>query len=192
MTMNAWPDHLLTLEEWSALPEAPSHHVELADGVLIAAPRPAPWHQIAAGHLMSDLNRQLPATLYASQDVEVVIESSFPATVRAPDVLVIAESLFRSNPARIDAREVLLAVELISPGSTGTDRFTKTGEYAGAGIPHYWVIDLSAPSLTTYALVGDHYEVTQKVTGPVTLSEPATLAVDVSRLLHKNYAARDL
>ncbi|XVV01984.1 hypothetical protein ACQPW3_32055 [Actinosynnema sp. CA-248983] len=33
----SWPDHLLTLEEWDALPEIESHHVELVEGVLVAA-----------------------------------------------------------------------------------------------------------------------------------------------------------
>jgi Uma2 family endonuclease len=142
---------------------------------------------------VSDLNRQLPSTLYASSDVEVVIDSSFPATVRTPDVLVISESLFLRNPPRIDASEVLLAVEIISPGTRRTDRFLKVVEYAAAGIPHYWVIDLTEPaSITTCTLAGAEYEVTEKATGPVMLSEPATIAVDVSRLIQRDYFTRPL
>ncbi|WP_459721002.1 Uma2 family endonuclease [Actinophytocola sp. KF-1] len=193
MSVQPWPDHLLTLEEWDALPEDTSRHYELAEGVLVVAPRPAPHHQRAAGNLMVDLNRQLPPTLAATQDVEVVVESSFPATVRAPDVLVVSESLFRRNPPRVDAAEVLLAVEIISPGTRRTDRVLKAAEYAAAGIPHYWVIDLTEPaSITTCTLVGAEYEVTEKATGPVTLSEPATIAVDVSRLIERDYATRAL
>jgi Uma2 family endonuclease len=193
MSVLPWPDHLLTLEEWDALPEDTTRHFELAEGVLVVAPRPAPHHQTAAGHLLSDLNRQLPTTLYATQDIEVVIESSYPATVRAPDVLVMSESLFLLNPPRIDASEVLLAVEIISPGSRSADIFLKPGEYASAGIPHYWVIDLTAPaSLTTYALAGDTYELVEKATGRIVLSEPATIDVDVSRLIHRDYSTRDL
>ena len=193
MSVLPWPDHLLTLEEWDALPEDNSRHLELAEGVLVVAPRPAPQHQTAASHLVSDLNRQLPSTLYATSDVEVLIESSFPATVRAPDVLVISESLFRRNPPRINASEVLLAVEIISPGTRRTDRFFKAIEYASAGIPHYWVVDLTEPaSLTTCTLAGSEYEVTEKATGPVTLTEPATIAVDVSRLTERDYASRQL
>jgi Uma2 family endonuclease len=152
------------------------------------APRPAPHHRTATGNLMVDLNRQLPNTLAATQDVEVVIESSLPATVRAPDVTVMSRSLYLSNPPRVDARKVLLAVEIISPGSRVTDRITKAAEYAGAGIPHYWIIDLTPPAnLTTFTLVGSQYEVTEKVTGPITLSEPATITVDVSRLTQLDY-----
>lgn len=193
MSVPPWPDHLLTLEEWDALPEDISRRYELAEGVLVVAPRPAPHHQQAVGNLMYDLNRQLPPTLRANLDVEVVIESSFPATVRAPDVLVMSESLYRCNPPRIDAGEVLLAVEIVSPGTGRTDRILKPAEYAAAGIPHYWVIDLTDPaSITTHALVEGRYEVTEKATGPVTLSEPATIAVDVSRLIERDYFSRTL
>jgi Uma2 family endonuclease len=93
--------------------------------------------------------------------------------VRAPDVLVVSESFFQRNPARIDAGEVLLAVEIISPGTRRTDRVLKAAEYAAAGIPHYWVIDLIVPaSITTCTLVGAEYEVAEKATGPVTSPSP--------------------
>ena len=84
---------------------------------------------------MVDLNRRLPLDLSAIMNVEIVIESSFPATVRAPAVIVTSESVFQRNPSRIDAAEVLLAVEIISPGSRQTDRILKPVEYATAGIP---------------------------------------------------------
>lgn len=193
MTVQPWPDHLLTLEEWDALPEDTSRQAELVEGVLVVAPRPAPLHNTAGCHLVADLNRQLPATLYATSDVEVVVESTFPATIRAPDVLVISESLFRLSPPRIDAKEVLLAVEIVSPGSRKTDRILKAAEYAGAGIPYYWIIDLADPAnLTTFALSGAEYVPTEKATGPVMLTEPATISIDVSRLPERGYAQRPL
>jgi Uma2 family endonuclease len=193
MNVPPGPGRLLTLAEWDALPEDLSRHCELAEGVLVAAPRPAPHHRRAAGNLMVDLNRQLPRTLCATQDVEVVIESSFPATVRSPDVIVTSESLFARNPARIDASEVLLAVEIVSPGTRRIDRVLKPAEYASAGIPCYWVIDLTEPpDITACTLAGAAYEVTEKATGPVTLSGPATVTVDVSRLTRRDYPSRVL
>jgi hypothetical protein len=47
-------------------------------------------------------------------------------------------------------------------------------------------------SLTTFALVEDQYEIIDKVTGPVTLLEPATIAVDVSKLTQRDYFAREI
>ena len=33
----------------------------------------------------------------------------------------------------------------MSPGSHRTDHVIKRGEYADAGIPHYWIVDLDNP-----------------------------------------------
>jgi hypothetical protein len=45
------------------------------------------------------------------------------------------------------------------------------------------VIDLKEPAtLTAYTLMDRRYEIAVKATGPVTVSEPATITVDVSRL----------
>lgn len=182
------PGHLLTLQEWDALPEDTSRHYELAEGVLLVSPKPAPLHQIAMGNLMVDLNRQLPGTLVATQDTEVVVNPRFPATVRAPDVLVTSASRIRQNPPRFDAGDVLLAIEIISPGSSTVDRIHKLAEYAQAGIPHYWLVDLKQPAtLTAYNLVDGSYEIAAKSTESVTLTEPATLTVDVSRLTDRQY-----
>lgn len=193
MTVLPWPDHLLSLEEWDALPEDKSHHLELVEGVLAVSPRPIRPHQIAAGNLMVAINLQLPSTLAATQDSEVVIEADFPATVRAPDVLVMSKSVCQLEEYRVDASEVLLAVEIISPGSRKVDRIFKAAEYAGAGIPYYWIVDLTSPaSLTALTLVGREYEVIEKATGPVTLSEPATITVDVSKLTELDYVRHQL
>jgi Uma2 family endonuclease len=108
---------------------------------------------------------------------------------RVADVLVTSVSRWRQNPPRFDAGDVLLTVEIVSPGSGTTDRITKLGEYAQAEIPHYWVIDLEEPaSLIAYNLVDDRYEIAAKATERVTLAEPATLTVDVSRLTEPLYA----
>lgn len=182
------PDHLLTLTEWDALPQDTSRHYELAEGVLVVSPRAAPHHNTTMGNLMVAINRQLPSTLVATQDSEVVVSRRFPATVRAPGVLVTSASRYRQNPPRFDAADVLLAIEIVSPGSGTTDRVTKLAEYASAGIPHYWVIDLRRPAtLVAHTLVGDRYEITAKATEKVTLAEPATITVDVSRLTDPQY-----
>ena len=38
----------------------------------------------------------------------------------------------------------MLAAEIVSPGSRGTDYVMKMHEYAKAGIPHYWIVDATA------------------------------------------------
>jgi Uma2 family endonuclease len=56
--------------------------------------------------------------------------------------------------------DVLLVVEIVSPGSEGVDTVTKRNEYAAAGIPQYRVVDQdSAQTVTMHRLNDDHYAV---------------------------------
>ena len=55
--------------------------------------------------------------------------------------------------------DVLLVVEIISPGSEATDTVAKRTEYAGAGIPQYWTVDQDpAQTVTMYRLDGNRYQ----------------------------------
>lgn len=138
MSTSPWPDHLLTLAEWDTLADDPSRRCELIQGVLVVVPRPAPLHQRAMVRLATELDRQLPDPLTALADVEVLIDATHPATVRVPDVVVVPTVVAERNPPRLDAGDVLLAVEIISSGTKRTDRVTKLTEYADAGIAGYW------------------------------------------------------
>ena len=189
-----WPDHLLTLHEWTALPPDSNHHVELVDGALLVTPRPAALQQRAMTRLATSIEDQLPSGLCTVADAEVVItpadlddatDSIIPATVRVPDVVVVASALLADNPARLPAAEILLAVEIISPGTRTTDRVTKLVEYADAGISAYWLIDLDppAPSLTAYILVDGDYEVVADGSGTVELESPFPLQVKLDELI---------
>jgi Uma2 family endonuclease len=179
-----WNDHLLTLEEYDALPEDNSRHYELHEGVLIVTPRAIPLHQKVAYHLQVALDAHLSDDWEIFQDVEVVLRSVFPPIVRAPDLVIVSAEAAEANPPRFAPDQVLLAVEIISPGSRNTDTITKPAEYAAAGIPHYWVIDLESPlSLTVFHLVGDlGYQRAPAVTGRFTTSEPFPLDIDLTSL----------
>jgi Uma2 family endonuclease len=182
----AWPDHLLALAEWEALPEDTKHRCELVEGILLVAPRPAPMHQRALVRIATELDRQLPDDLTALADVEVLIDGSFPPTVRAPDVVVVPTAQAERNPTRLQAADVVLAVEIISPGTSRTDRVTKLAEYADAGIKHYWLVDLDPPvSLTAYLLVGDGYEKELESAGEVDVLSPAVLRLNLDALLSR-------
>jgi Uma2 family endonuclease len=181
-----WPDHLLTLAEWDALPEDTSHRYELVEGILLVAPRPAPMHQRAMVRITAELDRQLPDDLTALADVDVLIEGGFPPTVRAPDVVVVPSAQAEQNPTRLEAADVLVAVEIISPGTGRTDRVTKLAEYADAGIAHYWLVDLEPPAtLTTYLLVDGDYEEVARGIGAIDLGAPAPVRLDVDGLLSR-------
>ncbi|WP_153536568.1 Uma2 family endonuclease [Actinomadura macrotermitis] len=75
-------------------------------------------------------------------------EITTPTGIRKPDVLVIPREVARAviideSPKVIPGGEVLLAAEVVSPGSSSerTDRLRKVGEYATLGIPQYWIVE---------------------------------------------------
>lgn len=182
----SWPDHLLTLEEFEQLPEDNSRRYELQEGVLHVTPKAASLHQRVVGALVARLNEQLPAEWEAVPDVEVVLARTWPPTVRIPDVVVAASSLIDENPARLHAQDVLLAVEVVSPGSSQTDRVVKRHEYAGAKIPHYWVLDLDEPVTLTEDRWHDGLYKTHFDDGGTFLTgEPAELTIDLDALVRR-------
>lgn len=77
----------LSLDDWIALPEDNSQHVELVEEVLQVSPKPVFGHQRAAARLWGQLNDQLPPEFEPVMYMDVVIAGGPVATVRVPDVL---------------------------------------------------------------------------------------------------------
>ncbi len=101
--------------------------------------------------------------------VEVVITAD-PLTIRAPDVIVVGTWLLDADVARCTAADALLAVEILATGTRRVDRVLKFSEYAEAGIPQYWIVDLDDPtSLLVYVLVDGNYELSGEHTGTAAL-----------------------
>ncbi|MDN5861674.1 MAG: Uma2 family endonuclease [Pseudonocardia sp.] len=176
---------LMTLEEFDALPEDEPARYELQEGVLVMSPRPNRKHSRATGRLYAQITAQLPPELECLIDFEVVVQADHPATLRAPDLLVVPTD---GAEQRIRATDALLAIEIISPGSRNVDLHLKPFEYADAGIPHYWVVDLDppAPSITVFGLgaPGDGYRESQTATGELVVAEPFPLRIDIDALVN--------
>lgn len=85
----------------------------------------------------------------------------------------------------IRASEVLIAVQVVSPGSKRTDHVEKRSQYADAGIPHYRIVDLDSPvSLLARHLAGEFgYADGGAVTGTFTTSAPFSAGIDLDALL---------
>ncbi len=115
MSVLSWPDHLLTLPEWDALPDDNRYRLEVVEGVLLVAPRPLTFHQRAVTRLGYLINEQLPPELCALSEVDLIL-TEHPLTVRSPDVLVTTTVLADTNPARYRPEDVFLTVEVLSEG----------------------------------------------------------------------------
>jgi len=184
MPLHHDPGLLMTLDEWVALPEDDTYRYELQEGVLLVSPRAARRHQLAAQRLSQQLDGQLPVDWESVLDMEVVVRAPHPPTVRVPDVVV---TRVGGPEDRLAASDVLLAVEIISPGSRNVDLHLKPYEYAEAGIPHYWIVDLDppAPSITVCHLgtpdVG--YVEAPAATGELVTTAPLRLRIDIPALV---------
>jgi Uma2 family endonuclease len=163
----------LGLEAWDQLEPAESQRLELVDGALIMTPRPQLLHSLASGRLYRLLDTQASADHVVLIESEVVIDPDFPATVRVPDLLIIHRSAVMPEVHRVLPDDVVLAVELVSPGSVHTDYGAKRYEYEQAQIPYYWMVDIAQRRITCLKLVGGRYqEVTVPAGDRVMIPEP--------------------
>jgi putative restriction endonuclease len=85
----------------------------------------------------------------------------------------------------IRASEVHVIVEVLSPGSKRTDNVLKRSEYADAGIPHYWIVDIEPPvSLLACHLAGEFgYADSGTATGTFAATAPFLVEIDLDALL---------
>ncbi|MVU80170.1 Uma2 family endonuclease [Nocardia sp. ET3-3] len=178
-----WPNHLLTIAEWSLLPENNKHCRELVDGVLVVAPQP-PRHQLAVWRLAAQLERALPRRVAAMARIELIIDEGSPPTVRVPDVLIVGGAAGAEHATRVWPGDVLAAIEIVSPGSRRVDRIMKFAEYAAAGIEHYWLLETeNSLRLLTHRLRDGRYVPTGEYAGQVTLElDELNLPLDLDAL----------
>lgn len=119
------------------------------------------------------------------------MQAAFPPTMRAPDLVVVRVD---GPENRVPASEALLAVEIISPGTRKVDTHLKALEYADAGIPHYWLIDLDppAPTITVsgFGAPGDGYVESQTATGQLVVTEPFDMRIDIDALVARRVIIR--
>ena len=183
--------HLLTVSEYLEIGEIEPGYSELVEGRLLMSPSPAPRHQRVVRRLMWQLEAQLPPTLEVLHDIDVDLQltpADAPGTVRRPDLVVVpyaASDGVDRDGGILRASDALVVIEVVSPGSRRIDLVHKRGEYADAGIPHYWIVDISPPvSLVAAHLAGEFgYIDTAVVTGRFNTTEPVPVDLDLDVLL---------
>ncbi|MGI9003608.1 MAG: Uma2 family endonuclease [Pseudonocardia sp.] len=182
---------LLTVAEYLELGETEPGYSELVEGRLVITPSPLADHNRAAFDMALQLSSQLPPHLEIILDIDVDLElvpPDEPGFCRRPDLIVVqreARLRQRREGGAVRARDVVVAVEFLSPGSRRTDHVVKRGEYADAGIAHYWIIDLVEPvSLLACHHAGEFgYADRGPVTGTFTSTSPFAVDVELDELL---------
>ena len=162
-----WLTKSLTLAQWEALPESLCRRIEVVGGLVVFMQSPSEDHQGAAFVLPAALNgwmreyaAQQELCLRIRQEYDLRL-SADPLHHRKPDAIVY-RCVERGEYPR--AQDALLVVEIVSPKSRVVDKIDKLGEYATAGVPHYWIVetrDGAISTVTWYALPEDEkrYEV---------------------------------
>jgi Uma2 family endonuclease len=117
---------------------------ELVDGELLVTPSPALPHQMAVSRLLIALTTYLDrervgAVIPSPSDVELE-----PQFVTQPDIFTVPRNEWSRVMAEgLPVRQLLLAVEVLSPSSSRHDRVRKRPLYQ-RHVPEYWIVDLDA------------------------------------------------
>ncbi|HEY3630097.1 MAG TPA: Uma2 family endonuclease [Jatrophihabitantaceae bacterium] len=184
------PTHLLTVDEYAALGEDEHGRTELMEGSLVMSPSPTLDHNLASFRLAMQLSPQAPAGYVVIPDVDVdlqLVPRDQPGSSRRPDLLVVehtAPARQRADGGLLRASEVLIVVEIVSPGSVRTDNIVKRAEYADAGIPHYWIVDLDGPISLLAAHLSEQfgYRDEPAATGAYVADEPFPVRLELDQL----------
>lgn len=175
-----------TVDDLDALPDDGVRR-ELIDGALHVSPSPSSVHQVIAMRLGVALEQTCPDHLFVSQSNDVQLS---PRRLFIPDVLVTTFEAARRQAGSFTADEVVLAVEIVSPGSQSMDRVLKPALYAKAGIPHYWLIETDGGiAVQTYRLDGtaEVYEPSGLFTDVIRTDKPWHIEIPIAGLRPRNF-----
>jgi Uma2 family endonuclease len=142
-------DQAWTIDRLADLPEGPRY--EILDGSLLVTPPPDSFHFGATSGLARRLDRACPDELIAS-GVGLGVNVRDGATYYIPDVIVVRRSVLKTRVLAADPSDVLLVVEVMSRSNASRDLVLKRHDYAEAGIPHYWIVDQDAETVTVLGL----------------------------------------
>jgi Uma2 family endonuclease len=185
------PPRLLTVADYLAIGEIEPGYTELFEGRVLPSPTPGVAHSRAMSEFAFRLHEQVPEGMAAIHALDVDLQLAppdKPGFVRRPDLIVIrpeARIRVRHDDDVIKASEVVVAVEFVTPESRRTDLVAKRHDYADAGIPHYWIVDISEPvTLLACHLAGEFgYADGGEVSGRFTTTEPFPFEIDLDSLL---------
>jgi Uma2 family endonuclease len=141
--------------------------------------------------LCMDLHDRLPGELMAVHNLDVdlqLVPPDSPGFSRRPDMIIIEEGVGHradDEGRMVRASEVLVAVELVTADTRRIAHVDKRRDYADAGIPNYWIIDIDEPvSLTACRLTDElGYVDDQVATGTFTTEVPFPVEIDLGRLV---------
>ena len=137
------------------------YRYEVIEGRLIVNPTPISRHQNAVVKLTYLFESRCPPgfkVMVAPLDWRPPTGDSLQ-----PDLMVIRKEDY--NPEGFQLATPQLVVEVLSPSSMTYDRHDKRARYEMLGVPSYWIVDASIPSLTALQLTDGCYVEVAQVSG---------------------------
>ena len=135
-------DRHWTVDDLATLPDDGNRY-EIIDGELLVTPAPSWRHQ----RIVRALFKRLLAYLEQHPIGEVLTSPADVAFARdfsvQPDLFVVPLDRERHRPPETfaEAGRLLLAVEVMSPGSMRTDRYRKRPRYQKERVEEIWIVD---------------------------------------------------
>ncbi|MFF4018006.1 Uma2 family endonuclease [Streptomyces sp. NPDC001843] len=127
-----------SVDDLFTLPDLPPH-TQLIDGSLVFVSPQRRFHANVIDLLVQGLRQNLPPEFKVSREMTVVLDKR---NGPEPDVSVIrADAVIGPGQTSYEARDVFLAIEVVSPDSESRDRTTKPHKYARAGIENFWRVE---------------------------------------------------
>ena len=162
----------------------PTPRYELLDGELLVTSAPDYPHQRMVKALLFAIHpyverRELGEAMISPADVELE-----PDTIVQPDLYVASSGDRYARRWSADDR-LLLAVEILSPGSARHDRVRKRRFYARVGIPEYWVVDLDARVVERTRPGDDRIELCAQTLDWQPAGAPDPLTIDLVELFRR-------
>ena len=164
--------------------DPPGVRLELVDGEIAVSPSPAPEHSYTDRMLSHIL-----LTHILEHDLGILIgdvDTVFgELDVRRPDLIYYsserAHLVRRSAPLQHPPD---LCVEVVSPGSSRTDRKDKFELYAAGDVSFYWIVDPKKRAMEGFRLVRGKYDLAGRGTGRDTVRLPPfpELEIPLARL----------
>lgn len=132
-----------TVDDLADLPDD-GRRYEIIDGELFVTPSPSARHQAAIAELYvllrEYLSRERVGYAYFAP-LDVIFS---PTRAVQPDLLVMPLINGRRPEKLENPGALLLAVEVLSPGTARADRVAKRNMFRDEGVADYWIVDLDA------------------------------------------------
>ena len=130
-----------TADAVRALPDDGKRY-ETVHGELLVTPAPGGMHQFIVTRLSDVLSPYLRANGLEQLLTSPADISFDDHTLVQPDLFVADVAAFKRSGNWADVRTLYLVIEIVSPSSARSDRFTKRRLYQEQRIPEYWVVDI--------------------------------------------------